>query len=53
MTDKERIEKAKSKAKDSSKELFKKKSKEAQDEFEKETTLGKPENLIKPDNENE
>ena len=53
MNDQERIELAKEKAKESAKDLFKKKPKDIQEEFEKETTLGKPDNLIKPDNKNE
>jgi len=57
MNDEERIEKAKEKAKEkameSAKELFKEKPKDIQEKFEKETVLGNPENLKKPDNKDE
>ena len=53
MNDQKRIKEAKEKAKESAKELFKRKPKDIQEELEKETTLGNPENLIKPDNKDE
>ena len=53
MNDQERVELAIEKAKESAKQLFKKKPKDVQEEFEKETTLGTPENLIRPDNKDE
>lgn len=53
MTDEERYELAKKKAAQRSKELFEPASKEIEDELKKETILGSPENLIKPDNKQE
>ncbi len=49
----ERSKLAKEKAKESAKKLFEEKPQEIKDELEKETVLGKPENLVKPDNKNE
>jgi len=53
MNDEEQIEKVKEKARESAKELFKGKPKEIQEELEKETVLGNPDSLIKPDNKEE
>lgn len=47
------IKKAKEKAKESAKQIFKEKPDEIKEELEKETTLGNPDNLIKPDNSDE
>jgi hypothetical protein len=53
MTSAERINEAKEKAKESAKQIFKEKPNDIQKEFEEETVLGNPENLVKPENENE
>lgn len=53
MSSEERYKQAEEKAKESSKELFKEKPKEIEEEFKKETILGNPENLVKPDNKDE
>lgn len=54
MTDlEERIRKAKENAKRKAKELFKEKPDYVKKEFENETSMGRPENLIKPDNKDE
>ena len=44
---------AREKAKETSKELFKPKPKDVEEELKKETILGSPENLITPDNKSE
>jgi len=51
MTSEERIKEAKEKAKESDKQIFKEKSSDIQKEFEKETMLGNPKNLVKSDKE--
>jgi len=53
MNDQERAQYAVEKAKESAKKLFKEKPKSIQKELEKETVLGNPENLVKPDNKDE
>lgn len=53
MTLEERIKKARERAKKSAEQLFKPLPKDIQKELEKETTLGNPENLVKPDNKGE
>lgn len=53
MNDEERYELAKKKAEQRSKELFKPVPKDIEEELKSETTLGTPENLVKPDNKQE
>ena len=53
MNDKDRIEEIKKKAKESAKELLEELPEDIENEFRKETTLGNPKNLIRPDNEEE
>ncbi|MBV1881152.1 MAG: hypothetical protein KUG82_05940 [Pseudomonadales bacterium] len=53
MNDEERYEIAKKKAEKYSKELFKPASKEVEEELKNETTLGTPENLVRPDDKQE
>ena len=53
MNHNDRIKKAIEKAKESANQIFKEKPDEIKKELEKETTLGNPENLIKPDNKDE
>ncbi len=53
MTLEEKIKKAEEKAKESIVQIFNEKPDEIKKELEKERILGNPENLIKPDNENE
>ena len=53
MTPEERIAKAREKAKETASELFKPKPKDIEEELEKETTLGSPDNLVTPDNKSE
>ena len=53
MTDEERYQQAKIKAERRAKELFKNPTKDIEDELAKETTLGNPDNLVKPDNKEE
>ncbi|WP_153301518.1 hypothetical protein [Endozoicomonas arenosclerae] len=53
MTLEERIKKARERARKSAEQLFKPLPKEIQEELEKETALGNPENLVKPDNKDE
>ena len=49
----ERIKYAKEKAKESAQEIFKEKPEDIKEELEKDTTMGNPENLVKPDNQEE
>jgi hypothetical protein len=51
MTEEKRYQQAKVKAERRSKELFKTTTEEVENELAKETILGSPENLIRPDNE--
>lgn len=53
MNDEERYKIAKKKAEKRAKELFKPVPTEVEEELENETTLGKPENLARPDNKDE
>ena len=53
MTPEDRIKQAKEKAKESAKRIFKKKTEDIQEELENESIMGNPENLVKPDNEDE
>ncbi|WP_299948860.1 hypothetical protein [uncultured Microbulbifer sp.] len=53
MTDKERYEEAKRKAKKRSKDLFKPDPDDVKEELEDETTLGSPENLVDRSDEEE
>lgn len=53
MTENERLKHAREKAKEASKELFKQKPADVKDELEKEQSLGNPDNLVKPDSEEE
>ena len=51
--DPEQLKKAKERAKKRSEEIFKPAPEEIEEEFRKETVMGNPENLIRPDNEEE
>ncbi len=53
MTENDRLKHAREKAKEASKELFKQKPNDVKDVLEKEPSLGSPDNLVKPDNEEE
>jgi hypothetical protein len=53
MNELEKLKLIREKAKKDAIELFKEKPKEMQKELEKAFTLGNPENLIKPENEDE
>ena len=53
MSDSEKIEKARQKAKNLSGKLFKNRTKEEQDILDNETTLGTPENLVDRDKEDD
>jgi hypothetical protein len=53
MTEQNKYEQVKKKAEERAKELFKPLPKEIEEEFEKESTLGSPENLVRPDNQDE
>ncbi|WP_185231819.1 hypothetical protein [Teredinibacter franksiae] len=53
MSDNDRLEKAKTRAKKRAEELFKPAPKEIEEELKKETTLGTPKNLVRPDNKSE
>lgn len=53
MSPEERIKLEKEKAKESSKELFKEKQKDVKEEFEKETVMGNPKNLVRPESKEE
>ena len=53
MSIEQRIQEARKKAKESSAELFEEKPEDIRKAFEEETTLGCPENLVKPDNKAE
>lgn len=53
MTDRDDLEKAKEKAKQRAKEIFRQAPPDIEDELKKETILGTPKNLVRPDNKNE
>lgn len=53
MKTKEELEKIEEEIKESAKEIFKPKPKEIQEELEKESTLGSPNNLAEPTDTNE
>lgn len=53
MNTSDRLKKIEEELKKSSDELFKPKPKDIQEELEKETVLGSPKNLVKPDNKGE
>lgn len=53
MTDKERYEKAKKKAEERAKELFKPVPDDIKEELEKDSTLGTPDNLVDRSDEEE
>jgi hypothetical protein len=53
MTDHDRLEKAKERAKKRAKEIFRPAPPEIEEELKKETILGSPKNLIHPDNKDE
>ena len=53
MTLEENIKQAKEKARESADQIFSEKPDEVKKELERETVLGNPENLIKPDNKDE
>lgn len=53
MTDKDHLEKIKEKAKQRAKEIFRPASPDIEEELKKETTLGNPKSLVRPDNKEE
>ena len=53
MNEKDRLKRIEEELKKSSQQLFKTKPKEVEEELERETILGSPENLIGPDNKEE
>jgi len=53
MTEQDRYQQVKKKAEERAKELFKPLPKEIEEELESESTLGNPENLVRPDNQEE
>ena len=53
MSEKDRLEKAKERAKKRSEELFKPAPKEIEEELKNESVLGNPKNLVRPDNNSE
>jgi hypothetical protein len=53
MTENERLKHARGKAKETSEELFRKKPSDVKDELVNEQSLGNPDNLVEPDDEEE
>jgi len=53
MTSDKKLEEIKEKSKETANKLFGKKPKEVEEELERESTLGSPDNLITPDNKEE
>lgn len=53
MTENDKLESAKERAKKRAKEIFKPAPPDIEEELKKETVLGNPENLVRPDNKDE